>query len=100
MPSQGGALQAIGLNLPQIFINRTIRLQGKLLQSVGSISCRIIALTVGACPAGDRLKSSTDLHQSDHSLASKLLPHLSTISAQSQIFAMLLVHSKTDASGL
>ena len=27
MPSQGGALQAIGLNLPQIFINRTIRLQ-------------------------------------------------------------------------
>ena len=27
MPSQGGALQAIGLNLPQIFVNRTIRLQ-------------------------------------------------------------------------
>ena len=34
MPSQGGALQAIGLNLPQIFINRTHSLAGKLLPSV------------------------------------------------------------------
>ena len=32
MPSQGGALQAIGLNLPQIFINRTHSLAGKLLR--------------------------------------------------------------------
>ena len=29
MPSQGGALQAIGLNLPQIFVNRTHSLAGQ-----------------------------------------------------------------------
>ena len=34
MPSQGGALQAIGLNLPQIFVNRTHSLASKLLPSV------------------------------------------------------------------
>ncbi len=60
-----------GQNLPQIFINHTIRLQGKLLQSVVSTTllehvsdCRSSCPRKGM-PCKRWPKSSTDLHQSN-----------------------------------
>ena len=73
MPSQGGALQAIGLNLPQICINRTHSLAGKLLQTV--ISTTILEW-VSDCRSGlarEGLNYPQICINHTHSLASKLL---------------------------